>query len=155
VEANPIDAELTARRSRAARRRRLVVYGLRVLFAVVWIGSWELSSRMNWVDPFFVSQPSRVLAKLYEWIFGGKADKVAVLRFTGERARWVAEERWHPQQVGQWLPDGRFELSIPYQDSRELVMDVMRHGASVEVAAPDELREETARQLEAAARLYR
>jgi len=83
------------------------------------------------------------------------ADKVAVLRFTGERARWVAEERWHPQQVGQWLPDGRFELSIPYQDSRELVMDVMRHGASVEVAAPDELREETARQLEAAARLYR
>ena len=29
-------------------------------------------------------------------IFGGKADKVAVLRFTLERARWVADERWHP-----------------------------------------------------------
>ena len=31
-------------------------------------------------------------------IFGGKADKVAVLRFTPERARWVADEQWHPQQ---------------------------------------------------------
>src|SRR2546425_1913891 len=73
VEANPIDAELTARRSRAARRRRLVVYGLRVLFAVVWIGSWELSSRMNWVDPFFVGQPSGVVARLWTWITEGTA----------------------------------------------------------------------------------
>lgn len=40
-------------------------------------------------------------------IFGGKADKVAVLVFTAERARWVADERWHPQQEGRWLEDGR------------------------------------------------
>src|SRR6267378_1127368 len=73
VEANPIDAELTARRSRAARRRRLVVYGLRVLFAVVWIGSWELSSRLNLVDPFFVGQPSGVVTRLWTWITEGTA----------------------------------------------------------------------------------
>ena len=37
-------------------------------------------------------------------IFGGQADKLAVLRFTKERARWVAEEVWHPQQQGRrWL----------------------------------------------------
>jgi proteasome accessory factor C len=29
-------------------------------------------------------------------IFGGQADKLAVLRFTKERARWVADEVWHP-----------------------------------------------------------
>ena len=69
-------------------------------------------------------------------IFGGKADKVAVLRFTPERARWVADEQWHPQQEGTWLADGSYELRIPYRESRELVMDVMRNGASVEVVAP-------------------
>jgi proteasome accessory factor C len=73
-------------------------------------------------------------------IFGGKADKVAVLVFTAERARWVADERWHPQQEGRWLEDGRYELRIPYREARELVMDVMRHGSGVEVAAPRDLR---------------
>ena len=87
-------------------------------------------------------------------IFGGKADKVAVLRFTPERARWVADERWHPEQRGRWLLGGTYELSLPYRDSRELVMDVMRHGANVEVVAPDTLRAEVGRQLERAAGAY-
>src|SRR5207247_3687303 len=73
AEANPIDAELTARRSRAARRRLLMVYGLRLLFAVVWIGSWELSTRLNWVDPFFVGQPSGVVARRWAWMTEGTA----------------------------------------------------------------------------------
>lgn len=73
-------------------------------------------------------------------IFGGKADKVAVLVFTAERARWVADETWHPQQGTRWLPDGQYELRIPYRESGELVMDVLRHGAEVEVVAPPGLR---------------
>lgn len=75
-------------------------------------------------------------------IFGGKADKLAVLRFSKERARWVADEKWHPQQGGMWLPDGRYELRIPYRDSRELVMDILRHGPEVEVVAPVSLRDQ-------------
>src|ERR1700704_2495250 len=66
-------AELAGRRSRAARRRRLIVYGLRLLFAVVWIGSWEVSTRLNWVDPFFVGQPSGVVVRLWTWITEGTA----------------------------------------------------------------------------------
>ncbi len=88
-------------------------------------------------------------------IFGGKADKIATLRFTKERARWVADERWHPQQEGMWLPDGRYELRIPYRSSRELVMDVMRHGPDVEVVAPAELRAEVEEQLRRALEQYR
>jgi proteasome accessory factor C len=88
-------------------------------------------------------------------IFGGKADKIATLRFTKERARWVADERWHPQQEGMWLPDGRYELRIPYRSSRELVMDVMRHGPDVEVVAPAELRAEVEAQLRRALEQYR
>jgi NitT/TauT family transport system permease protein len=73
VEANPIDAELTGRRSRAARRRLLSIYGLRLLFTVLWIGSWELSTRLNWVDPFFVGMPSGVVQRLWTWITEGTA----------------------------------------------------------------------------------
>jgi predicted DNA-binding transcriptional regulator YafY len=75
-------------------------------------------------------------------IFAGKANKTAILRFSRERARWVADERWHPEQTGQYLTDGRYELSVPYRDPRELVMDILRHGAEVEVVAPEALRAE-------------
>lgn len=87
-------------------------------------------------------------------IFGGKADKVAVLRFTPERARWVADEHWHPEQIGAWQADGSYELRIPYRDSRELVMDIMRHGAHVAVKEPAELRAEVRDQLCKAAAQY-
>src|SRR5438093_5346627 len=81
-EGNPVDAAQTAegsstqpaaRRSRAARRRRLTIYALRVLFAVVWLGSWEVTTRLNWVDPFFVGQPSGVVLRLCAWITEGTA----------------------------------------------------------------------------------
>ena len=87
-------------------------------------------------------------------IFAGKANKTAVLRFSAERARWVADERWHPEQAGQYLTDGRYELRIPYRDERELVMDILRHGAEAEVVKPDALRTAVARQLKAALAHY-
>lgn len=87
-------------------------------------------------------------------IFGGKADKLAILRFTKQRARWVADERWHPEQQGEYLPDGRYELRIPYKDSRELVMDILRHGPEVEVIEPASLRQEVAEQHRRAADIY-
>jgi len=88
-------------------------------------------------------------------IFSGKANKTAVLRFSAERARWVADERWHPEQVGQYLTDGRYELRIPYRDDRELVMDILKHGPDVEVVAPDSLRDAVAGRLGLTLALYR
>jgi predicted DNA-binding transcriptional regulator YafY len=80
-------------------------------------------------------------------IFGGKADKTAVLRFSPERARWVADEQWHPKQEGKRESDGSYELRIPYGDPRELVMEILRHGRHVKVIAPDSLVEELKAQL--------
>ncbi len=74
-------------------------------------------------------------------IFRGKATKVAKLRFTPERARWVAIETWHAQQKGTFDADGSYVLEVPYHDDRELVMDVLRHGAEVLVIGPSELRQ--------------
>lgn len=88
-------------------------------------------------------------------IFGGKADKIATLRFSPERARWVADEKWHPQQEGRRLLDGSYELRIPYQNPRELVMDIMRHGSGVEVITPSDLRAEVKDQLRSALEQYK
>ncbi|ROR32697.1 helix-turn-helix transcriptional regulator [Inmirania thermothiophila] len=88
-------------------------------------------------------------------IFAGPAKAVAHLRFTPERARWVAAERWHPRQRGWFDEAGCYHLELPYSDERELVMDVLRHGAEVEVLAPRALRARVAAELEAAAARYR
>lgn len=88
-------------------------------------------------------------------IFAGTPTHIAVLRFTPERARWVAEEEWHPRQEGRFLADGSFELRVPYADERELVMDILRHGDQIEVLAPTELRGRVQAALEGALRRYR
>jgi proteasome accessory factor C len=88
-------------------------------------------------------------------IFGGKSDKVAILQFTQERARWVGDEIWHPEQQGKLLDDGSYELRIPYRDQRELVMDILRHGPHVLVIAPASLIDEIKRQLADALRRYK
>jgi proteasome accessory factor C len=66
----------------------------------------------------------------------------------------VADEQWHPQQEGTWLADGSYELRIPYRESGELVMDVLRHGTEVSVTAPAALRRDVSLQLERAAAQY-
>lgn len=97
---------------------------------------------------------NRELASSYG-IFAGQPHATAVLRFTAKRARWVAGESWHPQQHGCWLDDGRYELHIPYSDDRELVMDILKYGADVEVVAPEALRMAVKGQLESAMSQYR
>jgi len=78
----------------------------------------------------------------------------AELVFSAERARWVADEDWHPAQVSDWLPDGRYRLKVPYSDPRELSMEILKHGAECEVLAPRALRELVHTQLLAATRHY-
>lgn len=75
-------------------------------------------------------------------IFAGKPKAWATVRFSAHAARWVADEHWHSLQQGSWLPDGRYELKLPYSNSRELLMDVMKYGPDAEVVAPLPLREE-------------
>ncbi len=86
-------------------------------------------------------------------IFGGQPTASAHLRFSHHAARWVAEEQWHSDQHGEWQPDG-YHLFVPYADDRELVMEVLRYGAEVEVVGPPELREEVARRIRDMAGIY-
>jgi predicted DNA-binding transcriptional regulator YafY len=88
-------------------------------------------------------------------IFTGRKTEWATLRFSPDAARWVAYEKWHSRQKTREESDGSFVLEIPYSDDRELVMDVMRHGANVEVLGPRALREKVAAAHAAAAKRYR
>jgi len=88
-------------------------------------------------------------------IFAGAPTGVAVLRFEPQRARWVAKERWHRDQEGRFLDDGRYELRVPYSNALELTMDILRYGPDVEVLAPTELREAVGRRLAQALARYR
>jgi predicted DNA-binding transcriptional regulator YafY len=95
----------------------------------------------------------RVLGAGYG-IFSGAETQTAVLRFTPERARWVADEVWHSRQAGRIEADGSYVLELPYSQEPELVMDLLRYGAGVRVLAPETLRATVARELAAAARQY-
>lgn len=88
-------------------------------------------------------------------IFAGEPKHIAVLHFTAERSRWVADEQWHPQQESRVHPDGSFELRVPYSDPRELIMDILKYGPDVEVLEPDTLRRQVAERLAAAVKIYR
>ena len=87
-------------------------------------------------------------------IFSGKATHTAVLRFTPQRARWVAEEQWHPQQESKWLENGYFELRIPYGNPTELIMDILKYGTDVEVIKPAKLRHSVKRTIQGMQMLY-
>jgi predicted DNA-binding transcriptional regulator YafY len=87
-------------------------------------------------------------------IFGGAPKGWATLKFTPERARWVAGENWHPHQRGSTQADGSYVLEIPYSDERELMGDMLRFGADVEVMAPPDLRTRIKRALHEAVGRY-
>ena len=74
-------------------------------------------------------------------IFAGVRVQTASLAFTPLRARWVASELWHPKQKGRFDADGRYILELPYADHRELIMDILKYGADVEVLGPESLRQ--------------
>lgn len=88
-------------------------------------------------------------------IFAGHPTSTAVLHFSPTAAKWVADEQWHPQQEGTVLPDGGYELKVPYSRPEELVMDILKYGPEVEVIGPEVLREQVAQALKEAAARYR
>ena len=75
-------------------------------------------------------------------IISGAPKAWATIVFSAKAARWVADTHWHSKQEGRFLPDGRYELRVPYSNGKELLMDVLRYGADAEVTAPVALREQ-------------
>jgi predicted DNA-binding transcriptional regulator YafY len=87
-------------------------------------------------------------------IFSGEPKGWATIVFTARAARWVADERWHSQQQGRFLSDGRYELKVPYSNARELLMDVLHYGSDAEIVEPKSLREQMRGMLQLAVASY-
>jgi predicted DNA-binding transcriptional regulator YafY len=88
-------------------------------------------------------------------IFAGRDVEWATLKFTPEAARWVSAQNWHPKQRSRVEKDGSYVLELPYAEDRELVMEILKYGADVEVLEPAALRERVGNALEAAGAHYR
>ena len=87
-------------------------------------------------------------------IYAGGTRRMATLLFSPQAAPWTSQEHWHPEQQGRWLPDGSWELTLPYMDETELVMDILRQGEQVRVLAPDSLKQAVRARLAAALACY-
>ncbi|QMV75818.1 ABC transporter permease [Comamonas piscis] len=55
----------------AIKRRKALILGLRLLVLVLVLGGWEVSARMQWIDPFFYSMPSMIWNQIVEWMRDG------------------------------------------------------------------------------------
>ena len=77
-------------------------------------------------------------------IFAGKANQKVTLKFRPERARWVSCEIWHPEQVARFDQEGNYYLEFPFSNDTELLLEILRHGSSVEVIFPLDLRKKVA-----------
>lgn len=51
--------------------RRGLVNCLRIGALTIFLGAWELSSRLGWLDPLFASSPSLIVEKLYDMVADG------------------------------------------------------------------------------------
>jgi predicted DNA-binding transcriptional regulator YafY len=72
-------------------------------------------------------------------IYAGGPRRHVTLLFAPQAAPWTSREQWHPEQRGAFLPDGSWQLTLPYSDATELVMDVLRQGEQVKVVPDDDL----------------
>jgi predicted DNA-binding transcriptional regulator YafY len=106
-------------------------------------------------DALEVSQDDiKAMMKSGYGIFGGEVKNWAKLKFSAERARWVQFEEWHHEQKGTLHKDSTYTLEIPYSDERELIADILRFGADVEVMEPKSLRTNVVAAIHKAAELY-
>ncbi|MFF7474390.1 ABC transporter permease subunit [Streptomyces sp. NPDC008092] len=60
-------------RAQAARRRKAVVFAVRVLLLVAVLGLWEVLSRTKVIDPFNFSMPSKIWDQIWTWVTHGTA----------------------------------------------------------------------------------
>jgi NitT/TauT family transport system permease protein len=52
-------------------RERTILWVKQVSVFILLMVSWEVCAAWKWIDPFFFSQPSAVVVRLYKWFTGG------------------------------------------------------------------------------------
>lgn len=85
-------------------------------------------------------------------IFRGPTRFQVTVRFLPPLARWAKDQIWHPDQRLENLPTGEVEVTFPASHETEVLGEILRYGSSVELIAPqwlrDKLRDELRRMVE-------
>lgn len=68
------DAEIEAASAQVTRNYRRRVTFWRWFILIAFLLGWEVSVRLGWIDEFFYSMPSAIVARLYEWITEGTSE---------------------------------------------------------------------------------
>ena len=123
------------------------------VFAIDNISSSKILDQQT-VETIDLKQLEQFLISSYG-IFSGTAQHIPVLESSKFRAKRVADESRHPNQQGQWLDNGNYQLGIPFNDSHELIMGILKHGAEVEVKTSEFLREAVIQQIAAMQKKYK
>jgi predicted DNA-binding transcriptional regulator YafY len=87
-------------------------------------------------------------------IYKSAAIREVTLRFSPLKTRWIKDQVWHRDQKKRFLPDGSMELTLPVAQFSEIKMEILRHGAMVEVIKPKSLRDQIRTEAENILRLY-
>ena len=88
-------------------------------------------------------------------VISGAASTEVILRFTPQVSSWVSEQVWHDAQEGRQGEDGSLHLTFPVSGFEEVWREILRYGASVEVFAPEALRERLKNEIEKMNNIYR
>jgi predicted DNA-binding transcriptional regulator YafY len=72
-------------------------------------------------------------------IFSGGQQHIAELIFLPGAAHLVAQQQWHPEAQGQWKGD-EYHLSLPYNDERELLRDMLSYAPNVIINEPESMK---------------
>jgi predicted DNA-binding transcriptional regulator YafY len=87
-------------------------------------------------------------------VMAGRKSVEVILRFRPEVSEWISEQIWFIGQEVSENEDGSICLRFPVADLREVIKEVLRHGASVEVVGPSELRKEIRAEIQKMAKIY-
>lgn len=80
-------------------------------------------------------------------IFQNRERFDVMIRFSADRARWVRDELWHPDQKRVEHEDGTLDITLPVSHEAEILGEVLRHGSHAEIIEPLWLREKARREI--------
>ena len=87
-------------------------------------------------------------------IFKGASTQQVVLKFSPRMAKWIRQQLWHKEQRISEEPDGGIIISFPAASFTEVKMEVLKYGSDVEVIAPDSLKREILKEIDAMKDIY-
>ena len=87
-------------------------------------------------------------------IYKGKSINQVTLRFSPLKSKWIAGQIWHKDQKVKYLKDGSLELTFPVANFAEISMEILKHGAGVEVIKPKALRDIIKEEAKEIAKIY-